>query len=251
MIPDKRPSDNVILGADLPQEDEFSLENLNAPSFYSFMYFPENYNRLFDDAVLFKNKTQKSIDRWQTTYHKLIAKAQKNTNGKYTILKNPVNTGRIDKILEMYPEARFIHIYRNPVVVYLSTKKFFLNLLPTIQLQKTSEQQIIEIVFDLYTRLMSTYFDKKNLIPQNQLYEIEFESFEKDPLIHVEDMYSKLHISDWNAALPYFKNYLSEQKEYKKNDYQISQFELDRITKEWGFAFDHFGYEIPNNLKVV
>ena len=249
-MPDTRPSDNVKLRVDLPQEDEFSLENLNAPSFYSFMYFPENYNKLFDETVLFENRSEKDVAKWQKVYRRLIAKAEKNTGGSYTIIKNPANTGRIDQILKMYPKARFIHIYRNPVIVYLSTKKFFLELLPTLQLQKTSEQQIIDMIFHLYSRIMTTYFDRKGLIPENQLYEIGFEDFEKDPLLYTRQIYERLNFSDWSPAVPAFENYLNEQKSYKKNVYKISRAELDRILTEWDFAFKAFGYEIPENLEI-
>ena len=249
-IPEKRPSDNIKLHVDYPQEDDFSLSNM-LPAFYEFFYFPDAYKALFDETVLFKNKSEKDIQAWKDAYIKLIIKAKVNTQGKNVILKNPVNTGRIEKILEIYPKARFIHIYRNPVVVYLSTKKFFQELIPTLQLQKTSPEQIQEMIFDLYTKLMQAYFEQKFLIPKEQLIEISFESFEGDPLKYLKDIYRQLEIGDWQQAAPHFETYLQDLGSYQRNVYRISQEELDRIKKDWQFAFDKLGYEVPESLEII
>jgi hypothetical protein len=50
-LPEKRPSDNVKLGIDLPQEDEFALSNMIADSFYHFFYFPEKYRDYYTRSV--------------------------------------------------------------------------------------------------------------------------------------------------------------------------------------------------------
>ena len=249
-IPSKRPSDNVKLHVDYPQEDDFSLSNMR-PAFYEYFYFPDAYRELFNENVLFKNSGEEEIRGWKADYNKLIIKAKMNTGGKNIILKNPVNTGRINKILELYPEAKFIHIYRNPVVVYLSTKKFFLELIPTLQLQKTTPEQLIDMIFDLYEQLMKAYFSQKDLIPSSQLIEIAFEDFEKNPTKYLEDIYQRLEIGGWQEAAPYFNEYLQNLGSYKRNVYRISRVELDRINKDWQFAFDEFGYEVPKDLEVV
>ncbi len=251
VIPGKRPSDNVKLDVDFPQEDEFALENMFAPSFYNFFYFPDHYSQLFDATVLFKNKDEEYIKQWKKAYMELITKGENNTNAIHMILKNPVNTGRVDSILEMYTDARFIHIYRNPVIVYLSTKKFFLSLIPELQLQLSSEEQIIDLIFDLYSRLMNTYFEKRSQIPPSQLIELDFESFENDSLNQLKNIYSSLKIPNWEQSLPYFEKYIDHLSDYKKNTYKISQKELNRITSEWDFAFEKLDYKIPDHLEII
>ena len=249
-IPDKRPSDNIKLHVDYPQEDDFALASM-LPSFYQLFYFPDAYKALFDETVLFKNSHEKEIQKWKDTYNTLIIKAKANTGGKNVILKNPVNTARINKLLEMYPKARFIHIYRNPVVVYLSTKKFFLELFPTLQLQKSTPEQITNMIFDLYAKIMQAYFEQKALIPPTQLIEISFESFEVEPIKYLAEIYQQLAIDDWDEAVPHFEKYLTGIGGYKKNVYQISRQELTRIKNEWSFAFDELGYEVPDNIEII
>jgi hypothetical protein len=76
-----------------------------------------------------------------------------------------VNTGKIKMLLKMYPDAKFIHIHRNPVITYLSTYKFFTSLLPTTALEKYEKDEIKELIIRNYKNLMRDYLDSRQLIP--------------------------------------------------------------------------------------
>ena len=248
-IPDKRPTDEVDLGANLPQEDDFAMTNITS-AFYEFFFFPENYRKLYDQHISFtKNRGHK--EEWLAAYDYLIKKALVNRQGDFPVLKNPANTGRLDVLFSHYPDARFVHIFRNPVLVYLSTKNFFLSLFPTVQLQKTSHQQIVNLIVDLYGALMRDYLDKKPTIPTSQLVEIRFEEFEKDPLSYLSETYSHFDMKQWPQVMPIMKSYCQHLRDYKKNVYSISKTELERITKEWSFAFKVFNYDVPENLEIT
>jgi hypothetical protein len=45
VMPGKRPSDNVKLAVDFPQEEEFALGGANPHSYYRCLYFPNHYKR--------------------------------------------------------------------------------------------------------------------------------------------------------------------------------------------------------------
>ncbi|WP_420580485.1 sulfotransferase family protein [Reichenbachiella sp.] len=250
-MPDKRPSDNVQLGIDLPQEDEFALGNMQRLSFYDVFYFPDGFEELFNQTIAFEGVSQKVTDQWKSAYKELINKALKHSPGTHPILKNPVNTGRVDKLLELYPNAKFLHIYRNPVVVYLSIKKFFLSLFPTLQFQRTTEKQLGDLIMKLYARLMKRYLDQRQLIPGEQLFELRFENFEEDPMRYVEEVYKSLNFSNWDNAKSNIQKYIVSQSGYQKNSYRISKPELDSVVKEWDFAFKAFDYDLPENIEII
>jgi hypothetical protein len=249
-IPDKRPSDDVDLGANLPQEDDFAMANI-VPAFYDFFFFPDQYRENFARHISFTNNGEKHKGEWLQAYDYLIKKALVNRSGEYPVLKNPANTARFDVLLEHYPDARFIHIYRNPVMVYLSTKRFFLSLFPSVQLQASTEEQIIDIVFDLYSLIMQEYLAKKALIPPAQLFEIRFEDFEIEPLPILEKVYQQFAMDNWPAASKAIKTYYHDLQGYQKNVYKISSSELARVEREWAFAFEAFNYPVPENLEVI
>ena len=116
-IPDKRPSDNVKMSPDFPQEEEFALGNMTDLTFYHFFYFP-SLNDLFNEKFIqFKGISAKSLSLLKRKYHELLVKAALNTNKEQIIVKNPLNTGkRLSCFWKCSPDAKFIHIYRNPVI---------------------------------------------------------------------------------------------------------------------------------------
>lgn len=250
-MPEKRPSDNVRLSTNFPQEEEYALSNMSHSSFYHFFYFPSLSDALYKKYVRFNGISPNEKSRFKKTYHELLVKAALNLKKDQLVLKNPVNTGRIKLLLEMFPDAKFIHIYRNPIVTYLSTVKFFESLLATTSLEEYKDEFIVSMLINNYKNLMGDYFEEKKLIPKGQLYEIKFEDFDQNNLIFLRDMYEKLGMNSWDTAIPYFKKYIEAQKSYKKNSYKITREELELLLKEWGFAMEKLNYSIPENLKII
>ena len=250
-IPEKRPSDNVKLSPDFPQEEEFGLGNMTVATFYHFFYFPSLNDQLYEKFIRFRNITEKARNALKRKYNELLVKSALNTGKDQIVIKNPLNTGKIKFLLEMFPEAKFVHIYRNPIVTYLSTDKFYKSLLPATHLQRYNEDFVTEKIIANYKNLMSDFFDTKDLIPKGNLYEVKFEEFEEDTLFHLKEIYNRFDLETWREAKPYFEAYILAQKYYQKNEYRISKPELDALKKEWGFAMKKLDYEIPENLKIV
>ena len=238
------------LSVNYPQEDEFAVGNMIPYCYYYFFHFPFDWQEYYQKYIRFEGD-HKTREDWKKAYHRLISKAIYLTKGHHPVFKSPVNTGRIPVLLEMFPEAKFIFIYRNPVVVYLSTKKFFISLFPTLQFQKISTEEISDLIFEVYKKLIEDYYKEKALIPKNNLIEIKFEEFEKAPLDYLEQIYQKLQFSDFEQAKSSLQAYIQSQKSYKKNIYKISQKELDRVLEHWKFTMDEWGYEVPEQMEVV
>jgi hypothetical protein len=170
-----------------------------------------------------------------------------NSGGGRIILKNPVNTGRIKTLLRIYPDAKFIFIYRNPVTVFLSTRKFFLELFPTLWFHEVSPEFIEKMIFDNFRLLMHDYEEQRNLIPKENLAEVKFEDFEKDPINQCRRIYS-LFGDDFQKALPFLEQFVKSQKGYTRNRYTIKKTLLNRIESEWGVHMKHWGYGLPDDL---
>ncbi len=250
-IPETRPADNVKLSPDYPQEEEFALANMTLASFYHFFYFPSKNDLLYEKFVRFHNSSEKEIDSFKQKYKELLCKASLNSGKDRVIIKNPVNTGKVKLLLEMYPDAKFIHIYRNPITTFLSTFKFYKALLPTTALENYSSKYIKEKIIQNYKNFMTDYLTTKHLIPPQNLYEIKFEEFDKDNLGHLKEIYDQFELESWKEAEPYFKDYISKQKHYKKNKHNIRRTDLDKVSNEWEFALKEFGYEITENLEIT
>ena len=135
---------------------------------------------------------------------RMVKKAMINTGGNIPLLKNPCNTGRIKVLLDMYPDAKFIFILRNPIIVFLSSKKFFTELLPTLWFHKASEEELEQMIFRIYDLMIHDYLETKSLIPAENLIEIKFEEYEKEPVSFLKDLYDQFRIPDFEKQSTFF-----------------------------------------------
>lgn len=249
-MPRKRWSDGVAMNVNYPQEDEFAFSNCQWNAYYNFFYFPEKYNEFYEKSVHHKNLNQKEIELWYKSYDKLVKKALIDTKGERVIFKNPVNTGRIDKILKLYPDAKFLYIYRNPITVFYSTRRFFQQLNPTLWFHKADSAFIDQMIFDVYNWLLDDYYKLKSLIPPENLMELRFEEFEKNPVQQSEKIYSILLNEDFSKVRHYFTSYFDTQKGHKKNKYTVEASEIRMIQKNWGKYIEMYKYDLPEDVTI-
>ena len=231
LIPVNRKGDNVKLNVEYPQEEEFALGATHNNCFYFFWYFPRKLMQYFESQLLMKDRKEEDIERFKNDYIKLVKKIHILNKKDQLISKNPPNTARIKILLEAFPEAKFIFIYRDPVKVIQSTSNFFDKMMPVLWFHELPKKERDEVIFDLYAKIMDQYFYDKHLIPENQLFEVKFEELEKNPLQFIEQMYSELNIPGYENALPHFNEHLSGGKDYKKNVYIQDKQALDNTTE--------------------
>lgn len=250
LIPGTRKGDNVTLGTALPQEEEFALGDKTPISFYYYWMFPRHIKSFYDSFIRFIGVDPKAIVSWKEDYRLLIKKALANTKKERYLSKNPPNTARVSVLLEMFPNARFIHIHRNPIEVYLSTHHFFTKMLPHLQLQSIDEQKLDDAIFQLYKDLMQDYLEQKDMIPKGNLVEISFDELEKDPLSIISSIYEDLNLPGYSKAEPGFKAYVNKMKSYKKNTHVLTPELVEKINREWGFTMNKWDYKLPSHIKI-
>jgi len=250
-MPDKRPSDKVELNINFPQEDEFAFCNSQPNGYYNFFYFPKQYRKFYDRSVHLKGCTEKEINLWYSAYDNMLKKALINTNSKKIVVKNPVNTARIEKILKLYPDAKFLYLYRNPMTVYRSTRRFFQQLFPTLWLDEVDQPFIDNMILDVYKRVMHDYLEQRDLIPRENLVELKFEDFEKQPMAELEKIYTQLWEEDFASMKPLFSKYLESQKKHEKNKYKVDAAEVEELQKHLGEYMALNGYTLPPEVIVT
>lgn len=251
VMPEKRASDNVALSADFPQEEEFALGNMNPYGFYNFWFFPKRTHEFYEQSIEFKGVGEEAISRWKSDYVRLAKKSIIHLKRKRFISKNPPHTGRIKQLLEIFPDARFVHIYRNPVTVFISTKKLIESTMPSIQFQNISSEEIDENIFWIYERMVRAYLKDRSMIPPGNLIEIRFEEFERNSIAELERIYKLLGIPGFGEAKNNFEQYIQSQKSYEKNKYRVPKAVLDKITTRWQFAMKEWNYQVPDNIELT
>lgn len=244
LMPSHRPTDSVELGPDLPQEEEFALVNMMPYSFYNFWFFPQLTGIYRERYLLFNGITDKEKETFKYNLDKLIRISLYRQGKSVYLSKNPPHTGRISTLLEMYPDAKFIYLVRNPYTVFESTRSFFRNILQSLQLQKISDRQLEEEIIVTYSELFDKYESEKGLIPEGNLVEVRFEDFEKDPLGMAQEIYGRLSVSGFENARSGMEKYVLGHKSFKKNRYNYSERTVRLVEQNWNKALEKWDYRL-------
>lgn len=235
--------DNIPLALDAPQEDEFAIAGLSPLSFLHAFTFPRQANSFFERYVLFRDVSKRVRAQWRNTYLRLVRKVTFASGGKRLVIKNCAHSGRIPTILELFPEAKFIHIHRNPYDVFVSTLHMRRTVLLRSQLQHMDDVSIEANVLHDYEKLMRRILEDTSLIPKEHLVEVQFEDLERAPLQVLQHIYQTLELPEFDDASQRFDHYIRSIGDYQKNAYQMDGKNIEKVNEHWLFALNALGYE--------
>jgi hypothetical protein len=237
-----RVIDNIPLSFDAPQEEEFAVANMSPHSSLHTFTLPGEASHFFERYALFCGLSDQDFVEWTETYLTVLRKATLRAGGKRLILKNPANSGRIKTLLELFPDAKFVHIYRNPYDVFLSTRWVYRTVLPRSQVQEISQDQVDAYVLKFYVQLMQSFLADKAFIPAGNLVEIRFEDLEVAPLDQLRRLYEELSLPGFAEAEPAFRAYVASIADYQKNSYKLIDDVIAKVNQHWKFAFEEWDY---------
>lgn len=241
-VPKRRPQDNVRLTLDDPAEEEQPFSTLTTRSSIHSFFFPKN-QEYFRKYHLFEGVGEEEKSRWKEEYLFLLKNISVYSKKEKLLLKNPHNTGRVKELLELFPDAKFIFIHRDPYTVYRSTKKLYMQMIGSQFLQFLSQKEIEKLIVDNNASILKKYLAERELIPKGNLVEIGFDQLESAPLETVKAVYKQLGIDGFKEAKPAISAYLDSVKGYKKNRFKPIGGPLkERIDTEWKLWFETFGY---------
>lgn len=239
--PKRRPQDNMRLDPAAAWEDEFIMCACGFRTPYLTWSFPKNAS-YYDQFLTFQHTQPDEINQWQATFRWFLKKLALK-HGKPLILKSPTHTCRIKILLEMFPEAKFVHIHRDPYAIFQSMLHTHSKVLPTCRLQRADHVDWIERVIRQYNELHAAFFEQRSLIPVGQFHEVCFEELEKTPLDQMRTLYASLSLPDFSQVEPTLRQYVDSLSNYRKNTFPNLDPDLrQRISNEWQRSFDEWGY---------
>ena len=243
VLPAKRLQDDMAIGLDRPQEDEFALCLLGVISPYMNYAFPQQMARHGDYFDIEKVKPAER-ERWEQALLRFLKKITL-VRPKPIILKSPTHTFRVKTLLRLFPGARFIYIVRNPYEVFLSALHSRKAVSRAVCFQQDDFTGLDESVFEVFIRMHETFEKSRGLIPPGQLHTLRYEDLEKDPVGQLRALYSTLGISDFDSIVPTLNQYLADVANHKKNKYSLTAELHSEITRRWGFFIKQYGYDLP------
>ena len=243
---DTRSYDNVKQGWHEAAEDEIALAKLTGLSPYISFMFPDKAPK-YEKYIDFIEATAAERERWKEALRYFLKKIMLATGGKRVIVKSCTHTARIRLLLEMFPDARFAFIHRNPYEVFLSTlhmrnhtdwENFFH--LPEETWEGQRQQQTLMLGQRIYER----YLEDRHLIPPENLVELAYTDLVGNEMAVMEAMFSKLRLPGWDSAAPVLQRYVDGLAGYQTNKLKkIGKKEQDAVYEHWRVLFDAFGYD--------
>ncbi len=161
---------------------------------------------------------------------------------KRIVLKSPAHTCRIRTLLEMFPKAKFVHIVRDPYVIFPSTINLWKRLYRDQGLQMPTYDGLEEHVFQTFTRMYDAFERDRHLIGPGQFCEVRYEDLIADPVGQMRPVYERLELGDFEAVRPAIEEYAAGQKDYKTNRYQITPEMRAEVARRWGKFIQQYGY---------
>ena len=220
-MPKKRPMDNVPLSPFEPQEEEFALLRMGSVSPIEKLIFPSK-NRYFLEGYDQYIPEGEKLDAWKknlvTFYRKLTL-----CSGRQIVSKNPCHTMRLGLLAELFPGAKFIHITRDPLVVVPSTIHMWNIVAANNKLKRGWKKPTTGEVASVLGSYLEFVAKEKQRLGAQQFSEVQFEDLEKDPLAELKRIYRELGLSFTDPFELEVKRFISENRNYRKNSYSLSE----------------------------
>jgi hypothetical protein len=244
-LPKSRPMDAMPLGIDEPMSEDFALAGMTHTSHYLSYFFPQIAEQTFRETVLFEREGPCDAEHWSSHYEYLLRKVSYASGGKRLLLKNPPNLGRVPEVLKMYPDAKFIHVYRDPWLVHASTMKLMDRFMEDLAFQSHETAAIEEFVSKRYTLIMQKWFSDRHLIPRENLIELRHEDITAHPVATVETICRQFDLKNWSVIEPKLKAYADSLAGYQNNKYKFDAEYLERIDAYVRDIAEQLGYSRP------
>ncbi len=242
LLPAKRPMDNMAAGWMKPQEDEFALCNLGIPSPYLTMAFP-NHPPQYPQYLDLKALAPAEREKWKEALRWFLQRLTLQ-DPRRIVLKSPPHTARVATLLEMFPDAQFIHIVRDPYEVYSSTDRLWHSLYQVQGLHVPRFEGLHEYILDSLDRMYTAFEADRHLLGPNQLYEVRYEDLVQSPVEQMRAIYEHLGLGGFEEMLPRLQRYLEGVRDYQTRTTTDTLAENTRsdIAHRWGRFFQRFGY---------
>jgi hypothetical protein len=240
LLPKQRPMDNMAAGWERPQEDEFALLTLGAPTPYLRMAFPNEpppYGE-FLDMVGCAAEDVRRFEEALLHFVKLLTFIA----DRRVLLKSPPHTGRIELLARLFPGARFVHIVRHPYALFPSTVRLWKSLDRVQGLQRPRDEGLEDYVFDCLVRMYRGFEDQRRRLPPETIADVRYETLVADPLGEMERVYQQLALGDFAPVRPRIAAFLATQTEYRTNRHELSDDLQQRIRQRWAEYFERYGY---------
>jgi hypothetical protein len=239
--PFRRAQDNMLVTAASPGEDEIALAQLGAGSPYAALALP-NVPRLRDEYLDLLALPPPARERWKRMFLGFL-RALTFRHGRRLVLKSPTHTARVKTLLEIFPDARFVNIVRDPRVVYSSTLHMWRSLTPKFSLQRVRYTGAGDHILRNYRMMHQRLAEARPLVPAGHFCEARYEELVRNPIAVMERVYAELGLGGFDTVRPQIEAYFAARKDYQTNRHTLPPEEHAKVERELARVIAETGYQ--------
>jgi hypothetical protein len=243
LLPKRRPQDDVPVGFDRPQEEEFAMIMLGEGSPYNTMAWPR-MGPVDSEYIDLEGLPDKKVKSWADAFMWFYRRLLLQHGGKRLVMKTPANAARVKVLSKLFPDARWVFIARNPLDVFPSTVKLWRALYSTQGLHNPPnlEPWLDDYVLDTFERFARAYEKDCHHVPAKNLVEIRYEDLIKDPIGSMRGIYDKLRLDKFDEAEAPMRAILSDRSDHKVSSYRLPKPLAKKVADRLKFFIDRHGY---------
>jgi hypothetical protein len=156
----------------------------------------------------------------------------------------------LNVVLALFPNAKFVHIKRNPYKVIPSQIHLHKTMAEKYGLETVTHDQITEFALYQYKGYMEGFLNDKHLIPAGNLIDISYEEFVKDRMYWLHEIYEKLDLGDFSKHAGKLQDYIDTISNYEPHHFHEDPILKSKIESQLAFAFIALGYEPGKNTEA-
>ena len=241
LLPGRRPMDNMAAGWERPQEDEFALMNLGMPSPYRRIAFPRR-GGVDLDYLDFEGVSTEERQKWFETLQRFLLSVSVAT-GRPLIVKSPTHTGRVGWLAKQFPDAKFIHISRDPRELFPSTKKLWSSLDQIQALQTSDDSELDEYVLQCLERMYRSFHRDRDVLGPGRLIDVRYEDLAARPVETIESIYHQLHLADFDSVRGDLEAWeQQDHRQYSPNRHTLDSQTESVLKERWSEYFERYDY---------
>jgi hypothetical protein len=241
-LPGDRGYDAMALDLAGPWEEEGMLFSLTGTSPYQALVFPKDF-RDFDEMLDVQNLSEDEITRWRQAYVTICHRLTRGSE-QTLLFKSPPAAARLPLLLKIFPQARFLHICRDPETVFASNMLMMRSVGKKMRLQNETEDDIAENILHRFEYIYDRYMVDMKALPPGRLAELTYEQLIADPLGELERAYQAIALPGYDVAHPAFAKLVANRNDYRPNSHStLSPLRRAEISRRWGPYAKSWGYE--------
>ncbi len=245
LVPARRPLDAMPFGLDRPQEDEFALCVLGAPSPYLDWLLP-NQPPQYERFTLLHGVSAAEHAQWCAAFMRVV-KSLTHLYQRRLVLKSPLHTGRLATLLHLFPDARVVHIVRHPYAVIPSTMRLWECLQKLQGLQRPRGVDLSARVLAVFAALHEQFERDRHLLKAGRHVCVRYEELVADPLAQMQQVYEEIELPFDAAQAARLASWAAAVRAHRPAHHELTPELRARINQHCRPYIDTYGYAIDQH----